>query len=131
MSPTSTDYHDAVALRRSLRLFEQHTEVACRRHGLTTRQYELLLMIAARAREGGGATVSDLVGDLRASQGAVSELVRRAEGAELVRRGRHRHDRRSVELQLTRQGAERLGGTLDDLHDQREQLLRRLEALKH
>jgi len=115
-----TEYAEAAAFRAELRRFLRRSEECARTHRLTPQQHMLLLMIAgADART---STVSELVDRLQLTQSAVTELVQRAEEADLVTRRPSASDRRVVELRLTREGEARLAGVHADLGPERRQL---------
>ncbi|MFI8189816.1 MarR family winged helix-turn-helix transcriptional regulator [Streptomyces sp. NPDC085946] len=70
--------------------------------GLTYPQYLVLLVLWQR----GETTVKELAGALRLDYGTVSPLLKRLEGAGLVRRERAAHDERSVLVAPTGRGEE-------------------------
>ncbi|MDG9719440.1 MarR family transcriptional regulator [Streptomyces sp. DH24] len=70
--------------------------------GLTYPQYLALLVLWER----GETTVKDLAAALRLDYGTVSPLLKRLEGAGLVRRERAAHDERSVLVACTGRGEE-------------------------
>src|SRR5215212_7051700 len=115
-----SDYAAAAAFRTELRRFLRRSEEAARNHGLTPQQHVLLLMIAGA--DGATSTVSALVDRLQLTQSAVTELVQRAEEANLVTRRPSPSDRRVVELRLTGDGARRLAAVHADLGPERRQL---------
>ncbi|MCU0308119.1 MAG: MarR family transcriptional regulator [Thermoleophilia bacterium] len=117
--PTDADYREAAALRAALRRFMRTSEEVARRHGLTPQRYLLLVMI--RAPLGEVATVGELAGRMRLAQGAVSDLVARAERAGLLGR-RPLADGRSLGLELTPEGARRLAGAVAELGPERAAL---------
>ncbi|HEV2593023.1 MAG TPA: MarR family transcriptional regulator [Gaiellaceae bacterium] len=96
------EYAAAARFRTALRRFMRESEIVSREHGVTPRQYLLLLQIAAS--EGGTATVTDLVDRLVLTQSTVTELVQRAEQAGLVERQTSQHDARVVHLSLSAHG---------------------------
>jgi DNA-binding MarR family transcriptional regulator len=119
--PTSVDYDEAAKLRVALRRFMRETENVTRRHGLSPRHHELLLMI--KASDGGHSTVSELVELLQLTQSTVTELVQRAEEAGLVSRRQSPDDGRIVHLLLTGEGDRRLTAAVEALGPERQQLL--------
>ena len=119
--PTSVDYEEAAKLRAALRRFLRETETVTRRHGLSPRHHELLLMI--RAADGSHSTVSELVELLQLTQSTVTELVQRAEEAGLVARRQSPDDGRIVHLSLTAEGERRLAAAVEELGPERQQLL--------
>ena len=115
-----SDYAAAAAFRAELRRFLRRSEECARTHGLTPQQHMLLLMIAGS--EDGSSTVSALVERLQLTQSAVTELVQRAEEAQLVARSTSPSDRRVTVLRLTPDGEARLRRTHAELGPERGQL---------
>ena len=118
---TEERYEEAANLRAALRLFLRHSETITRKHGLSPRHYELLLMIKAAPE--GHSTVSELVELLQLTQSTVTELVQRAEEAGLLSRRQSPEDGRVVHLMLTPVGEERISGAVEDLGPERSRLL--------
>ena len=116
------DYAEAVEFRASLRRFLRRSEEISRRHGLTPRQYLLLLMIKASEETPDPATISQLVERLALTQSTVTELVQRAEEAGLVTRRPSPDDGRVAHLSLTPIGAKRLDGAFEELGPERTRL---------
>jgi DNA-binding MarR family transcriptional regulator len=121
-------YQEAADLRSALRRFLRTSEEVARRHGLTPRQYLLLLMIKASEEAGTQSTISDLVERLALTQSTVTELVQRAEEAGLVARRPSPDDGRVTHLSLTEVGTQRLQGAFEELGPERESLLQSLRA---
>jgi DNA-binding MarR family transcriptional regulator len=121
------DYGPAAEFRAELRRFLRRSEDCARRFGITPRQHLLLLQIAAAPD--GTTTVSELVDKLALSQSAVTELVQRAEAAELVQRASSPADGRVVHLSLTATGLEKLDAVHESLGPERAQLRRVMDAL--
>jgi DNA-binding MarR family transcriptional regulator len=119
--PSPEEYRSAAALRAGLRQFSKASERVLHEHGLTTERFELLLAIRA-AGDGGHATVSDLCAALGTAQSSVTQLVRRAEDAGLLRREVSSTDARVRHLRLTEQGETQLGGAVTDLREERARL---------
>jgi DNA-binding MarR family transcriptional regulator len=119
--PSDAEFDEAARLRVALRRFLRQSESITRRHGLSPRHYELLLMI--RASVDGRSTVSELVELLQLTQSTVTELVQRAEDGGLLRRQQSADDGRVVHLRLTEDGARRLAGAVADLGPERTRLL--------
>src|SRR5205814_789592 len=107
-SVSSVEYQEAAALRSALRRFLRRSEEIARGHGLTPRQYLVLLMIKARDDSPDRTTITDLVHLLALTQSTVTELVQRAEEAGLVSRSQSPADGRVMHLSLTRTGSARL-----------------------
>jgi DNA-binding MarR family transcriptional regulator len=116
------DYAEAAEFRASLRRFLRRSEEISRRHGLTPRQYLLLLMIKASEETPDPATISQLVERLALTQSTVTELVQRAEEAGLVTRRPSPDDGRVAHLSLTPIGAKRLDGAFEELGPERTRL---------
>jgi DNA-binding MarR family transcriptional regulator len=119
--PTLADYDEAASLRAALRLFLRHSETITRRHGLSPRQHELLLMIKASPEE--RSTVSELVELLQLTQSTVTELVQRAEEGGLLHRRQSSSDGRVVHLSLTPEAEQRLRDAVLELGPERQRLL--------
>jgi DNA-binding MarR family transcriptional regulator len=122
-----SDYAAAAAFRAELRRFLRRSEECARAHALTPQQHMLLLMIAGT--DDGTSTVSALVDELQLTQSAVTELVQRAEEAQLVARRPSATDRRVVELRLTAEGRRRLDGVHRALGPERHQLKEIVDSL--
>jgi DNA-binding MarR family transcriptional regulator len=122
ISPPIEQYRAAAALRAALRRFSQASEHALALYGLTSERYELLLAI--KDAEGGGepATVSELATALGVAQSSVTQLVRRAENAGLLRREVSIIDARVRYLRLTAQGERQLASAVAALHGERTRL---------
>jgi DNA-binding MarR family transcriptional regulator len=118
----NADYAEAAEFRASLRRFLRRSEEISRRHGLTPRQYLLLLMIKANEETPDPATISQLVERLALTQSTVTELVQRAEEAGLVTRRPSPDDGRVAHLSLTPVGAKRLQGAFEELGPERARL---------
>lgn len=116
---SNPDYAEAAEFRSALRQFLRRSEEISRRHGLTPRQYLLLLMIKAAEKGPEPATISSLVERLALTQSTVTELVQRAEEAGLVTRRQSAEDGRVVHLFLTPVGAKRLQAAFDELGAER------------
>ena len=122
--PTTHDFEDAALMREALRRFLRQAEEITRRHGLSPRHHELLLMI--RASPEARSTVSELVERLQLTQSTVTELVQRAEENGLLQRRPSKADGRVVHLSLTEEGERRLAGAVEELGPERDRLLRML-----
>ena len=121
---SGVEYQEAAELRSALRRFLRRSEEISRRHGLTPRQYVLLLMVKAREGSTQQATITDLVHRLALTQSTITELVQRAEDAGLIARTPSPHDGRVSLLSLTPLGAERLQAAFEEHGPERESLLR-------
>jgi DNA-binding MarR family transcriptional regulator len=100
------ELHRAAAFRSKLRRFLRRSEIVAAEAGLTPQRYDLLLQI--KSAPAGHSTVTELAASLHLGQTAVTELVKRAEGAGLVQRTRSTADRRVYLLKLTEDGNRRV-----------------------
>jgi DNA-binding MarR family transcriptional regulator len=119
--PSEREIGEAARLRAALRRFHRQSEQITRRHGLSPRHYELLLMI--KAAPDGHSTVSELVDLLQLTQSTVTELVQRAEDGGLLGRQQSTSDGRIVHLSLTDEGERRVVLAVDELGPERQRLL--------
>jgi DNA-binding MarR family transcriptional regulator len=119
-SPAS-DYEAVARFRSTLRRFQHVSDQVARQHGLTARRYELLLMIAG-VPESRPASTSDVARRLYLALHSVTELVKRAEDAGLIRRSTDADDRRVSRLFLTEEGRRRLDETIVALRPERERV---------
>ena len=129
---TQLDTEDAIriaAFRAVIRSFLRTSEHLAREHGLTPRQYLLLLMIKGAPDGSEQSTVTELAERLQLAQSTVTELVGRAERAGLVERERSVKDLRVAHLRLTEEGERRLARTAHGHEAQRHELRRRLDEL--
>jgi len=117
------------AFRAVIRSFLRTSEHLAREHGLTPRQYLLLLMIKGAPDGSEQSTVTDRAERLQLAQSTVTELVGRAERAGLVERERSEKDLRVAHLRLTPEGERRLARSVRGLEDERHELRRRLDEL--
>jgi DNA-binding MarR family transcriptional regulator len=120
VNPTPEELETVVRLRASLRSFAAATAEVASRHRLTTRQYDLCLLIAS----GQGSLIGREVADaLHLSTNTASELISRAEREGLVKRSTATNDTRLKLLSLTSEGRRRFLATFDDLRPERARLL--------
>lgn len=124
---TDDAYRTAAALRAALRTFTAHSDRVVRKHGLTPKRYELLLLV--KVATPAEATVSGLAQQLAIGQSAATQLVRRAENDCLLQRQLSREDARVHHLRLTPKGHRRLEAALTELGAQRADLVRVLTSL--
>lgn len=122
-TPTTDEYREAADLRSALRQFLRRSEEIARRHGLTPRQYLLLLMIKGSPGGRERSTITELVERLALTQSTVTELVQRAEDAALIIREPSPEDGRVVMLSLTPHGDRAMAAAFEDLGPEREALL--------
>jgi DNA-binding MarR family transcriptional regulator len=117
----------AAAFRSELRRFLRRSEKIAADVGLTPQRYDLLLQLKAAAD--GHSTVTELGRRLHLRQTAVTELVKRAEEAGLLRRRRSDTDRRVYLLELTEDGDQRVTRVFNALRRDRESFARAFEEL--
>ena len=117
----------AAAFRSELRRFLRRSEALAADVGLTPQRYDLLLQL--KAAPDGYSTVTELGKRLHLRQTAVTELVKRAEEAGLVRRRRSETDRRVFLLELTEDGDRRVSRVFTALRRDREAFARAFEQL--
>jgi DNA-binding MarR family transcriptional regulator len=117
----------AAAFRSELRRFLRRSEKLATEVGLTPQRYDLLLQL--KAAPGGHSTVTQLGKQLHLRQTAVTELVKRAEEAGLIRRRRSDTDRRVYLLELTEDGDQRVTRVFNALRRDREAFARAFEEL--
>jgi DNA-binding MarR family transcriptional regulator len=115
-------YEAAAALRTGLRLFDRRSEEITRRHQLTARGYELLLMVKTGRETPGQATPDELEARLQLAKSTVAELIQRNEAQGLVNRALHPTRRGAIVIALTRKGARRLEAAFAELGSERDRL---------
>jgi DNA-binding MarR family transcriptional regulator len=124
-------YEAAAELRAGLRLFERRSEEITRRHDLTPRSYELLLMVKTGREAAGRATPDELERRLQLAKSTVAELIQRNEDQGLITRALHPSRRGAIIIGLTRKGARRLEAAFTELGSERERLADTLSLAKH
>ena len=117
----------AAAFRSELRRFLQRSDQVAAELGLTPQRYDLLLQV--KASPGGRSSVTELSRKLHLRQTAVTELVKRAEDAGLVKRSRSETDRRVVLVALTGEGNESVTRVFDALRRDRVELAKTFAEL--
>ena len=115
-------YEAAAVLRAGLRLFDRRSEEITRRHGLTARSYELLLMIKTGREATERATPDELERRLQLAKSTVAELLQRNEDQGLITRALHPSRRGAITVGLTRKGARRLEAAFIELGSERDRL---------
>ena len=123
-------FREAAELRDALRRFQRRSDEILPTHGLTSAQYQLLLVVKTSESQTGGAGFAEISERLGVARSTATELVRRAELAALVERRLHPHDRRSLLVALTPHGSARLEAAVSDLHDDRVRLIAMLQKLR-
>jgi DNA-binding MarR family transcriptional regulator len=120
-APSLSEFREAAELRGALRKFLRASERIAREEGLTPSRYLLLLMI--KTTPGSRSTVTELAERMQLTQSTITELVTRAESADLVRREQSAEDARVFWLQLTPAGEERLARAVARNGPERDRLL--------
>lgn len=115
------DFERLSHFRHRLRRFLRFSEVLCKREGLTSLQYQLLLHVMGFP-DRDWATIGELADRLQAQHHGVVALVDRCEKLALLERRPGRRDQRVVEIHLLPQG-ERLLARLAARHQDELQLL--------
>jgi DNA-binding MarR family transcriptional regulator len=128
--PTENDYADAAALREALRLFQRRSQEVTAANGLTSRTYQLLLMIKTARGGNGRIGLAELEERLRLGKSTITELVLRSEKHGLVNRELDPDRRRGISIRLTAQGERRLSKAVEELGDERRSLIELLSQLK-
>jgi DNA-binding MarR family transcriptional regulator len=126
-APDQDELVRAAAFRSELRRFLQRSDVAAADVGLTPQRYDLLLQL--KASPAGYSTVTELGRRLHLRQTAVTELVKRAEEAGLIRRRRSDSDRRVFLLELTEDGDRRVTRAFHALRRDREAFAEAFDTL--
>jgi DNA-binding MarR family transcriptional regulator len=127
--PTADEYRQAAELRAALRFYARRSEGIARRHGITPRQYHLLLMIKGSPGGAQRSTVTGIAEQLQLTQSSVTELVTRAQEAGLIRRVSSERDGRVVDLLLTPLAEEKLAAVVTEHGPDRRRLLDILSTL--
>lgn len=127
--PTHEDFVAAARLREALRAFQRHSDDASNAAGLTSRTYQLLLMVKTARSGNGHATLRELEERLQLGKSTVTELVLRTEKRGLVRRDLDRERPGAIFIRLTPSGERRLAAVVGDLGDERRRLTEVLSKL--
>jgi DNA-binding MarR family transcriptional regulator len=127
--PAAADYANAAALREALRAFQRASVSVTARHGLTSRTYQVLLMIKTGRNGAGYAGLAELEERLQLGRSTITELVRRTEERGLVRRELDPNRRGAIRIGLTVDGERRLATACAELGDERRRLLEFLAEL--
>lgn len=126
--PAVDDVVTVAEFRAALRHFLRRSEQIARKSGLTLQRRLLLLMIKGAPDGSEQSTVTDLAERLQLAQSTVTELVRRAEEAGLLRREQSADDGRVAHLRLTAEGERRLANSFTSHATERRELQ---EAFRH
>lgn len=126
-SVDASEVQRAAAFRSTLRRFVARTDEVAGAAGLTSQRYDLLLAIKSEPSE--TSTVTELSERLFLHQPAVTELVKRAEDAGLIRRSGSTSDGRVSVLALTAEGERRLLKAFVGLRGERRHLAEAMSAV--
>lgn len=102
----AAQYRALAQFRRALRSFLAFSEFATQDSGVTTQQYQALLVIKASPTE--SVLVRELAEQMLLKHNNTVQLVDRLVDARLVRRSPSEEDRRAVVLTLTARGEEKI-----------------------
>lgn len=127
--PTAGDYAEAASLREALRSFQRTSDEVTAANGITSRMYQLLLMIKTGREGNERAGLTELEERLKLGKSTVTELVLRSEERGLVRRELDQKRRGAISIRLTPDGERRLATALAELGDERRRLIRILSKL--
>ena len=120
----------AARLREALRAFQRRSDDASNAAGLTTRTYQLLLMIKTARGGSGQASLRELEERLQLGKSTITELVLRTEKRGLVRRELDRERPGTIAVRLTPAGERRLATVVAELGDERRRLADLLSKLR-
>lgn len=121
-APSSKEVLRAAEFRTALRRFDRQSDRIARASGLTPRRYLILLLIKGAADGSERSTVTELAKRMSLAQSTVTELVSRAEDADLVQRESSADDGRVAKLALTEEGERRLKEAFRSLAAERRSL---------
>lgn len=129
VTPSKDEFRQAAELRAALRFYARRSEEIARSHGVTPRQYHLLLMIKGAPDGSERSTVTEIADRLQLTQSSVTELVTRAQEAGLIQRVHSERDGRVVHLHLTAVAEEKLAAVVVEHGPDRRRLLEILSTL--
>jgi len=121
--PTPEDYAEAAALREALRRFQRSSDEIAEANGMTSRTYQLLLMVKTARGGAERARLNELEARLQLGKSTITELVARSEKRGLVRRELDRDRPGAIFVRLTPSGERRLAKMLVELGDERARLV--------
>jgi DNA-binding MarR family transcriptional regulator len=127
--PTAREYAEASALREALRGFERRSDEITSSHGMTSRTYQLLLMIKTGEAGLERAGLPELEERLKLGKSTVTELVLRSEKRGLVQRELEPDSRGAITIRLTLDGERRLADAVTALGNERRRLVAILSKL--
>lgn len=122
-APAAGEFAEAAALREALRRFQRRSDIIAGRHGLTSRTYQLLLMIKTARGGEQRAGLGELEERLQLGKSTITELVLRSEDRGFLRRELDRDRRGAISISLTKAGENRLAKALNELGDERRHLI--------
>lgn len=128
-TPAIEDYESAASLREALNSFRRSSEIVTRANGLTSRTYQLLLMIKTARFGEGRAGLNELEERLQLGKSTVTELVVRTERRGLVRRELDPQRRGAILIRLTPKGERKLAKAVAELGNERVRLIELLSKL--
>jgi DNA-binding MarR family transcriptional regulator len=127
--PTAAEYAEAAALREALRSFQRSSDELAAAQGMTSRMYQLLLMIKTGQNGDDRAGLPELEERLKLGKSTVTELVLRSEKRGLVRRELEPDSRGAIAVRLTPVGECRLAAAFMSMGNERRRLLDVLSKL--
>ncbi len=125
-NPSAQELETVAQLRVALRRFLFATNQVTQRHGLTSRQYDLLSLLHDPEQD--HLTASAIAEQLSLSPSATTELVTRASKAGLLERQLDPKDTRMKYVIPTREGRRRFFAAVHDLRSERTKILDLLRA---
>ena len=128
--PTVDEFARAAELREALRRFQRTSDDIAAAHALTSRTYQLLLMIKTARNGKGRASLGELEERLQLGKSTIAELVLRSEKRGLVRRDLDRERPGAIAVGLTAAGERRLTRVITELGDERRRLIDILSNLR-
>jgi DNA-binding MarR family transcriptional regulator len=128
--PTVQEFARAAELREALRRFQRTSDELSAAEGLTTRTYQLLLMIKTGRAGSGQASLRELEERLQLGKSTITELVLRTERRGLVRRDLDRDRPGAISVRLTPAGERKLSRVTAELGDERRRLIDILSKLR-
>jgi DNA-binding MarR family transcriptional regulator len=128
--PTTEEFARAAALREALRQFQRSSDDVASTHGLTSRTYQLLLMVKTAQNGKERAGLAELEERLQLGKSTITELVLRSEKRGLVRRDLDRDRPGAIAVSLTAAGQRHVAQAVADLGDERRKLISLLSKLR-
>lgn len=125
-NPSAQELETVAQLRIALRRFLFATDQVTERHGLTSRQYDLLSLLHDPEQD--HLTASAIAEQLSLSPSATTELVTRASKAGLLERKLDPNDTRIKYVLATKEGRKRFFAAVHDLRSERTKILGLLRA---